>query len=249
MKQSDSTQRIEDLPQLESILLAGRDEKNAALASRLMPELDPCRILGWKMPALRALKKQLSSPLCESLLSSHRHTWLEEDLLHLLLVDDLKDASSWKQALDLFGDSMLSWMHTDCLSFRRLPLQEALELSAWLLQDDRIYLKRAGILLLMKRGIRSLDREALQTRIENVVQMDLSERPLMLAASWMLAEMGIRDLDHLLFWLQSGKLPRPVQQMTISKCMDSRRYSQAEKAQIRAFRPPRVPGSRARGFD
>lgn len=245
MKQNDSTQRIEDLLQLESILLAGRDEKNAAFESRLVPELDPSRILGWKMPALRQLKKQLSSPLRETLLSMPRHPWFEEDLLHLLLVDDLKDASSWKQALDLFGDSMMSWMHTDCLSFRKLPVQEALELSTVLLQDKRVYLRRAGILLLMKRGIRALDREALQGRIEVIVQMDLSERPLMLAASWMLSEVGIRDLDHLLFWLQSKRLPRSVQQMTISKCMDSRRYSVAEKAQIRAFRPSRI--SRGQG--
>lgn len=249
MKQNDSIQPIADLPQLESILLEGQDEKNAVFVSRLAPGLDPSRILGWKMPALRQLKKRLSGPLCETLLSMPRHVWLEEDLLHLLLVDDLKDASSWKQAMDFFGDSMKSWMHTDCLSFRKLPLQEALDLSTLLLQDERVYVKRTGILLLMKRGIRALDREALQERIEVIVQMDLSERPLMLAASWMLSEAGIRDLDHLLFWLQSGRLPRMVQQMTISKCMDSRRYSTAEKAQIRTFRPPRTDRGRAHCFD
>lgn len=211
MKQNDSTQPIEDLPQLESILLEGRDEKNAAFVSRLAPGLDPLRILGWKMPALRQLKKRLPGPLCETLLSMPQHAWLEEDLLHLLLVDDLKDASSWKQALDLFGDSMKSWMHTDCLSFRKLPLQEALDLSAQLLQDEHVYVKRTGILLLMKRGIRAL--------------------------------------DHLLFWLQSKRLPRPVQQMTISKCMDSRRFSDPEKAQIRTFRPPRTDRGRAHRFD
>ena len=134
------------------------EPKLAEFTAKLIPTVDPERILGVRMPALRKLAKKLlreHPQEASEFKAAVPHDFQEEDLLHVLLLNEERDFATWHAEITNFLPYMTNWTLTDAVSpacakgrnAANLPQLERACLN-WML-DDRVYVQRLGVVVLM----------------------------------------------------------------------------------------------------
>lgn len=109
---------------IQERLFALQDETYRAFQSKLMPTVDPSRVIGVRMPALRRLAKEIAAEpqTAAAFLALPEHEYYEENNLHGLLINGMKDFEECTSALDAFLPQVDNWATCDLLkprSFRR----------------------------------------------------------------------------------------------------------------------------------
>ena len=109
---------------IQERLFALQDETYRAFQSKLMPTVDPSRVIGVRMPALRRLAKEIAAEpqTAAAFLALPEHEYYEENNLHGLLINGMKDFEECVAALDAFLPQVDNWATCDLLkpvSFRK----------------------------------------------------------------------------------------------------------------------------------
>ena len=134
------------------------EPKLAKFTAKLLPTVDPVRILGVRTPALRRLAKKLLREHPQKVtefMAAVPHDFQEEDLLHVLLLNEERDFATWHTEITSFLPYMTNWTLTDAVSpacvkgrnAANLPQLERACLN-WVV-DDRMYVQRLGVVVLM----------------------------------------------------------------------------------------------------
>ena len=95
------------------------EPKLAEVTAKLIPTVDPERILGVRMPALRKLAKKLLREHPQEVtefMAAVPHDFQEEDLLHMLLLNEERDFTTWHAGITNFLPYMTNWILTDAVS-------------------------------------------------------------------------------------------------------------------------------------
>ena len=133
-------------------LFALRDEKNAAFLAKLVPNIPPERVHGARMPALRKLAASLrGTEQAAEFLQALPHGSLDEDLLHALLLNELRDYAETLAALEAFLPHVDNWAACDALRpkcFAKHRGELIGEIPRWL-ADERPFTRRFGLEMLM----------------------------------------------------------------------------------------------------
>lgn len=109
---------------IQERLFALQDETYRAFQCKLMPTVDPSRVIGVRMPALRQLAKEIAAEpqSMAAFLALAEHEYYEENNLHGLLINGMKDFEKCIAALDEFLPYVDNWATCDLLkprSFRK----------------------------------------------------------------------------------------------------------------------------------
>ena len=102
--------------------------------ARLVPTESDEALLGIRIPTLRQIAKDLwrhNRPLADAFLSDLPHRYLEENLLHMLLLNQLRDADEYATALEPFLPHITNWMVSDAAG-PKLPTEELQRLEPYL---------------------------------------------------------------------------------------------------------------------
>ena len=228
------------------------EPKLAKFTAKLLPTVDPARILGVRTPALRKLSKKLLREHPQEtaeFLAAVPHDFQEEDLLHVLLLNEERDFAAWHAEITDFLPYMTNWILTDavspaCVKGRNAANLPKLERSClnWML-DDRVYVQRLGVVVLMSLlGTESFSPEHLQA----VAALAGSEEYYVrVAVAWYFAEALARQERATLPWFaladssgstDSPGLPAVTLRMAITKAIESRRIPDGLKAELRQIR-------------
>ena len=98
-------------------LLKLQDIKYKSFQERLIPNIDKNVIIGIKIPVLRKLAKEMiKDGSYIKFLDSLPHVYLEENLLHAILVSELKDYDQCIFRLNLFLPYVDNWEVCDIIS-------------------------------------------------------------------------------------------------------------------------------------
>ena len=228
------------------------EPKLAEFTAKLLPTVDPARILGVRTPALRKLSKKLLREHPQEVTgfkAAVPHDFQEEDLLHVLLLNEERDFAAWHAAITSFLPYMTNWTLTDAVSpacakgrnAANLPQLERACLN-WLV-DDRMYVQRLGVVVLMSLlGTEYFSPEHLRA-VAALAGSD--EYYVRVAVAWYFAEALARQEHAALPWFaladssddtDSPGLPAVTLRMTITKVIESRRISDELKAELRQIR-------------
>ena len=208
--------------------------------------------MGVRTPALRKLSKKLLREHPQEtaeFLAAVPHDFQEEDLLHVLLLNEERDFATWHTEITGFLPYMTNWTLTDAVSpacvkggkAANLPKLERSCLN-WML-DDRVYVQRLGVVVLMSLlGTEYFSPEHLRA----VAALAGSEEYYVrVAVAWYFAEALARQERAALPWFaladssdgtDSPGLPAVTLRMTITKAIESRRISDGLKAELRQIR-------------
>ena len=95
------------------------EPKLAEFTAKLIPTVDPARILGVRTPALRRLAKKLlreHPQEASDFIAAVPHDFQEEDLLHVLLLNEERDFATWHTEITNFLPYMTNWILTDAVA-------------------------------------------------------------------------------------------------------------------------------------
>jgi len=102
---------------LLDILFENHDIQYQAFQSRLIPNIEPEKIIGVRTPVLRKIAKDFSkTPESKEFLQSLPHKYYEEDNVHGAIISDMKDFDEVIESLNNFLPYVDNWATCDLMS-------------------------------------------------------------------------------------------------------------------------------------
>ena len=217
-------------------LFALRDEKNAAFLAKLVPNIPPERVHGARMPALRKLAASLrGTERAAEFLRALPHGSLDEDLLHALLLNELRDYAGTLAALEAFLPHVDNWAVCDALRpkcFGKHRGELIGEIPRWL-ADERPFTRRFGLEMLMTHFLDGDFRPeylcwAAETRAEDYY--------VRMMQAWFFATALAKQYEAALPVLRERRLEPWTHNRTIQKAVESFRVPDERKAYLKTLR-------------
>ena len=217
-------------------LRALADPTYASFQAPLIPTVASERILGVRMPALRALAKRLAGDEGKSaFLSALPHTYYDEDNLHGCLIAEERNFDRVIALLDAFLPCIDNWATCDMLSpvaFRHNRAALLPHIRRWMASPD-IYTCRFGILQLMRYY---LDEDFAEEYLAWVAAVPTDEYYLETMVAWYFATALAKQYDAALPYIAGHRLALGAHRRAIQKARESLRLSQTQKSFLTTFR-------------
>lgn len=219
-------------------LCALQDPAYRAFIMPLIPTVEPERVLGVRIPTLRALARRLwheEQNWRAQFMAELPHFYFEENMLHAFLIEQEKDFHTALAYTQAFLPYIDNWATCDSFSpqvFKKNP--EALYpiAIAWR-QSPHEYTARYGIGMLMKYF---LDKHFRPEVLAHVASIQREEYYVRMMVAWLFTEALAKQLDDTLPCLQSHQLETWTHNKAIQKAIDSCRISPAIKTVLRPLR-------------
>lgn len=221
-------------------LCVAKDPAYAAFMRKLLPSVQPQRVVGVRTPDLRRIAKQLAKrPDVQAFLDAAPHALFEEDQLHSFVIGQLRDFDRALAETERFLPHVGNWATCDQLASKALaqrPDQALAEVRAWV-ASDHAYTARFGILVLMRHFLDDLfapdllDLVAQRTQGQGVPAAASDHYYLHMMRAWFFAEcMAKQPRAALPYVLHpecggNGTLDEWTRKKAIQKAVESRRVS------------------------
>ena len=213
-----------------------RDEDYRAFQSRLIPTLDPERMLGVRTPALRADAKRLAGREdLDSFLSALPHGYFEENQLHAFLISGIREYAACLGEVDRFLPCVDNWATCDQLSpgvFRKHRPELLEHIPLWL-RSEETYTLRFGLGMLMQHF---LDEDFSPACAELAAGVRSSEYYVNMMQAWYFATALAKQYDQILPYIENRRLEPRTRSKAIRKALESRRITPEQKAFLRSLR-------------
>lgn len=202
----------------------------------LIPNISPETILGVRMPALRKLARELrGSAEAQEFMAALPHEYYDENCLHGLLINDIKDFGATVSALDAFLPYVDNWAVCDLISprsFKSRPPELAAHVRRWL-ESSHSYTVRFGIGVLMSFY---LDVGFEPAQLEAVAERCCEEYYVNMMVAWYFATALAKQPEAALPYIENRRLSRWTHNKAIQKSIESRRIPDETKTYLKTLR-------------
>lgn len=217
-------------------LLALADSSHAAFLRNLIPTIPADTVLGIKIPVLRKFAKEVGHAAeTAAWMQTLPHTYLEENLLHALLLNGLRDPKEIFAALDAFLPFVDNWAVCDSLfpkALQKLP-EEAFAYAQRCMSSDHPFTVRWGIGVFLQMG---LDAHFDPKQLQTIAAVPCEHPYVALMVAWYFATALAKQWDAALPYLVERTLPLAVHRKTIQKAVESYRIPKDRKSLLKALR-------------
>ena len=202
----------------------------------LIPNISPETILGVRVPALRKLARELrGSAEAQEFMAALPHEYYDENCLHGLLINDIKDFGATVSALDAFLPYVDNWAVCDLISprsFKSRPPELAAHVRRWL-DSSHSYTVRFGIGVLMSFY---LDEDFEPAQLEAVAERCCEEYYVNMMVAWYFATALAKQPEAALPYIENRRLSRWTHNKAIQKSIESRRIPDETKTYLKTLR-------------
>ncbi len=221
---------------MQARLFRLQDTAYQAGSVKLNPSVDPDTIIGIRIPALRALAREMKgTEEAAEFIKVLPHDYFEEYQLHSFLIGFIKDFDEALRQAERLLPYLGSWALTDSMRFKafdRDPERLLPQIDRWL-KDDHPYTVRYGILCLMNYF---LDDRFKQEYPDRVSRVQSDEYYVRMMQAWYFATALAKQYDAVLPYLTERRLAPWVHNKTIQKAIESYRVTAEQKAYLRTLR-------------
>ena len=204
----------------------------------LVPGLEPDRVIGVRMPALRALAKEAGEREREEFLAALPHFYYEEDVLHVLFVNDIADFDAAVAAVEAFLPETDNWAVCDALSpkvfAKRENAEKLLPKAFGWTESAKLYTARFGVNCLRSFFLGDAFSPAVLQRVSEMC----GGYYLDMAAAWFFCDALIKRPAETLPYFERGLLFRDVHRKAVRKAVESFRVPAELKAYLRSLPLP-----------
>ncbi len=222
--------------QVTEELFAMQDMGYKAFTEKLVPNVDPQRIIGVRMPDLRRFAKEFAkTPQADAFLCALPHTYHEENLLHGCCIETIRDFDRCAASLDAFLPFVDNWAVCDCMAPKvlgRRPDELLWHVERWL-RSGEDYTVRFAIGQLMRWF---LDDRFDPAYPERVAAVQSEEYYVNMMRAWYFATALAKQYDAVLPFLTQNRLDVWTHNKTIQKAVESFRVPPEHKAALRALK-------------
>lgn len=173
--------------QLLDLLYQHQDVPYADFTARLIPSLPRSQFIGIRSPEYRKILRAIKDdPVIDEFLAHLPHTWHEENCLHAILLNQIKDYDTCLDLLERFLPYVNNWAVCDSLNpaafaAHRPELQQKMQV--WI-ASDAPYTRRFGMRVLM---LHFLDEDFQSSYLEQPAQLRSDEYYVNMMTAWLFA--------------------------------------------------------------
>jgi mutator protein MutT len=214
-------------------LLEFEDRGYGEFQRKLVPNVDPHRIIGVRLPDIRAIAKEIrGTEEAERFMFALPHFYYDEDMLHAMLINEIKDIDRLFYEIDEFLPLVDNWAVCDTIKPKAFKKhrQELWEKIPEYLASPHEYTVRFGIGMLMAHF---LDEDFKKEALDLVDRVDRGEYYVKMMKAWFFATALAKQYDAAIPYYERGFGDEEVKRMTKRKCLDSFRISEEKKNYIK----------------
>lgn len=224
------------MTEIQKRLFELRDEKYAEFQLKLTPGITKESVVGVRVPILRKFAKELiKDPTHKSFLSELPHKYYDENMLHGLLVSEIKDYDACVAELESFLPYVDNWAVCDIMSPKALAKRKdelIVKIREWS-KSERVYTCRFGLETLMTHF---LDRDFKPEYLEIAANVKSDEYYVNMMIAWFFATALAKQWNAAIPYIENRKLSEWTRKKTISKSIESFRITKEQKEYLKTFR-------------
>jgi len=213
-----------------------RDEEYAQFQAKLTPNVDKDLLIGVRVPVLRAYAKEIKdSPESKKFLSKLPHKYYDENMLHGLLLSEMKDYDECIEYVDKFLPFVDNWAVCDIMSpkvFKKYKEKLLIKIREWIKSDDT-YTCRFGIEMLMSHF---LDQDFKEEYLQWVSCVKSDEYYAKMMIAWFFATALTKQWDASVKVIESKELSPWVHNKSIQKARESYRITNEQKIYLNSLK-------------
>ena len=224
------------MTEIQQRLFALQDAGYRDFHAALMPTVDKTLVIGVRMPALRALAKELKgTELAADFMAALPHKYYEENNLHAALIGHIRDFDACMAAVERFLPYVDNWATCDMMNPRALAKDKAalLERIRLWLQSGHTYTVRFGMEMLMNHFLEEDFREEYPALVASVRSEEYYVR---MMQAWYFATALAKQYEAAVTYLEQRRLGAWVHNKTIQKARESFRVSQEQKEYLKSLK-------------
>ena len=204
--------------------------------ARLIPTVKKEKIIGIRTPMLRKFAKEFGkTEESEMFLKALPHQYYEENNLHGLLIEQIRDYDKCLEELERFLPHIDNWATCDLLALHMMKKHRDIfirEVYRWM-ESDKPYIIRFGISMLMRHY---LDEGFKPEYPEKVAAIRSEEYYVNMMRAWYFATALAKQYEKILPFLEEQRMDIWTHNKTIQKSIESYRITQEQKDHLRTLR-------------
>ena len=211
------------------------EEKYAAFQAALTPGVPLSAFIGVRVPILREIaKKYFGTEEGERFLSVLPHEYYEENMLHGLMISQIKQFDVCVAELERFLPYVDNWAVCDCTCPNALKKNKAellIKIKEWM-DSSEVYTCRFGIKMLMTHF---LDKDFKEEYLLLPAKIISNEYYINMMIAWFYATALAKQYAVTLPLIERKVLPKWVHNKTIRKAIESYRITEEQKRYLRTL--------------
>lgn len=221
---------------IEERLYELQDKKYRDFTIKLSPTVDPDTVIGVRLPALRALAKELrSNKAAEEFMAVLPHRFFEENHLHSFLLHDIRDFNEAVREVERFLPYVDNWAVCDSIrvkAFEKYPERLMPYIDKWI-ASDHTYTVRCGVLCMMTY---LLNENFSAEQLEKAAVIQSDEYYINMMRAWYFATALAKQYEATLPFIENDRLDKWTHNKTIQKAVESYRVTDEHKAYLKTLR-------------
>ena len=217
-------------------LFALKDEKYKEFQKKLIPTVDENTVIGVRKPVLRKYAKDVSgTPGAVIFMQTLPHEYYEENNLHGMLIETMKDYDECIAYLDEFLPYVDNWATCDLISprvFKKHKDELLVKIKEWM-ASDRVYTIRFGMEMLMTHF---LDEDFKPEYLGMAADVHSEEYYVNMMIAWFFATVLAKQYEASLPYIENHCMDRWTHNKTIQKAIESYRITDEQKRYLKSLK-------------
>lgn len=221
---------------LQKRLFELQDVKYKEFHCKLVPTVDPEKIIGIRSPIMAKFVKQFAKePQAKEFIKVLPHEYYDENSVHAYLVSIIKDIDTAIAETERFLPYVDNWATCDSFApkiFKKYPGKVYEKIEKWV-NSDKTYTIRFGVGLLMSNY---LDDYFSPEHPKLVASIHSDEYYVNMMLAWYFATALAKQHDTILPYFEEFRLDTWVHNKAIQKCIESYRIDDDTKQYLRTLK-------------
>jgi len=218
-------------------LISLKNNKNIDFVIKLTPGLKKTEVLGIKNPILRNLVKTYKDdPEHIKFMNDLPHRFHDENMLHSLLINEIKDYDLCVKEINNFLPYISNWMVSDILSPKKAFIKNKdkaiKDINRWM-RSKNTYTIRVALQLLMNFY---LDEDFKEEYLVYPSKIRSKEYYVNMMIAWFFATALAKQYKSTIKYIENRKLDKWTHNKTIQKAIESYRISSKQKEYLRTLK-------------
>lgn len=222
--------------ELLDILFSHQDEKYADFTAKLIPTVPREKIIGIRSPEYKKILKEIGNDeVIPLFLADLPHRYHEENCLHAVLINRIRDYDQCIAALEAFMPCIDNWAVNDTVNpvcFARHHTELLPRMQAWI-ASKAPYTRRCGLHIMMGNF---LGEDFRPEYLDLPADLRSDEYYVNMMTAWLFAEALTKQWDAALPYIENNRLDPWTHNKTIQKACESFRISDERKAFLKTLR-------------
>ena len=223
------------MKEIRDYLLANQDLKYRDFTLPLIPNIDEKTFIGVRLPVIKKYAKELSEKTRESFLKELPHQYHEENILHAMILSNIKDYDEYIAKVDKFLPFVTNWSVSDTLCNKYLTKHKDKLINKvyeWL-KSDELYRVRYAVKCLMNYY---LNDDFKEEHIEKVKEVKLDDYYVKMMIAWYLATGLAKNYDSFIKAIEEHQFEPFTHNKAIQKAIESYRVSEEHKKYLKTLK-------------